>query len=148
MKDLKLIALDAEDLAAMSAHLQDAVVRVEDLNFDKRAKRFACVLNRFDWLGANTRRGFAQPYERKRCGLRFERVLSVRTRNIDMAKKDDVLSLLALSFAPEELPAGRVSALFSGGAVIELAVECIEAELRDLGAAWTTHAKPVHRIDD
>ena len=37
---------------------------------------------------------------------------------------------------------------YSGGAAVQLDVECIEAELRDLGAAWATRTKPAHAIDD
>ena len=146
--DLKLIALDAQDLSVISTHLQDSVMRVGELDFDRRAMRFACVVNRFDWLAASKGLGLLKSYERRRAGLRFERVLGVRTLNIDLSSKDEVLSLLAVSFAKGEPPGGRISLLFSGGGVIELNVECIEAELRDLGAAWATHAKPVHRTED
>ncbi len=145
MKDLKLIALDAEDLSVVSAHLQDAVIRVGDLVYERGPKRFACVLNRFDWLAANENRKLIKGYQRLRTGLRFERVLSVRSTNIDRSKPDVILSLLALSFKKGDAPGGHVTLLFSGGGTIELEVECIEAELRDLGAAWSTHAKPTHR---
>jgi hypothetical protein len=33
---------------------------------------------------------------------------------------------------------------FSGDASIQLQVECIEAELRDLGPEWRTRSKPEH----
>jgi hypothetical protein len=33
---------------------------------------------------------------------------------------------------------------FSGDASIQLDVECIEAELKDLGPEWRTRSKPVH----
>jgi hypothetical protein len=33
MPDLKLIALDAEDLSVISAHLQDAVLKVGDIAY-------------------------------------------------------------------------------------------------------------------
>jgi len=149
MPDLKLIALDAEDLAALSAHLQDAVVRVADMTFLKREKRFAAVVNRFDWAtaaGASNPR--ARGFERRRAGLRFERALAARYSGIDLAKKDAVLSLLAVVFEPTQGPAGLVTLQFSGGGAIQLTVECIEAELKDLGAAWRTRTKPAHADDD
>ena len=46
---LRLQALDAEDLALISAHLQDAAVRVGDIAFLKERRRFALVAARFDW---------------------------------------------------------------------------------------------------
>ena len=46
---LKLIALDEQDLEIVSSHLQDAVVRVGDLAYVPSQKRFAAILNRFNW---------------------------------------------------------------------------------------------------
>ncbi len=143
-KDLKLIALDEQDLSVISAHLQDSVVRVGNFDYSPRTKQFACVVNRFDWISAGKGFGMMKSYQRRQSGLRFERVLSVRTFKIDWKAKDDVLSLLALNFKKGDPPGGWISLLFSGGGIIELNVECIEVELRDLGAAWTTRAKPVH----
>lgn len=146
MPDLKLLALDTEDLNVLSAHLQDAVLRVGDMAFDARAKRFAAVLNRFDWereLNEGSGRSGAE-HQRRRSGLRFERVLNARRLRVDPARKNDVLSLLAVRFTETDAPAGRITLDFSGGMAVELDVECIEAELRDLGAAWTTRNRPVH----
>lgn len=146
MPDLKLIALDAEDLAVLSAHLQDAVLRIGDAAYQPQAKRFALVANRFDWEEAIAASAKRRPaYERRRAGLRFERVLAVQTHNVDPSDKDRVVSLLAIDWLPEgKGPGGHVSLLFSGGGIIRLAVECIESELADLGAAWATRSKPVH----
>lgn len=147
MQDLKLIALDAEDLGVLSAHLQDAVLRIGDMAYLKAEKRFAAVANRFDWTKAlaapKPRRGF----ERRRTGLRFERVLSAQFVGLDLRNKDAVLSLLAVRFEPTEEPGGLITLAFSGNAAIRLEVECIEAELKDLGAAWTTRRKPEHQED-
>lgn len=149
--DLKLIALDAEDLAVLSAHLQDAVLRVADLAFLKTEKRFALIVNRFDWSdggnGAKPRASRGE-HTRRRAGLRFERVLGAATTGFDPKAKDAVLNMLAIGFEPREEPEGHITLLFSGGAAIRLHVECIEAELRDLGAAWRTRAKPSHPGDD
>ena len=35
---------------------------------------------------------------------------------------------------------------FSGGAALRLEVECLEAELADLGPSWSTAACPVHAL--
>jgi hypothetical protein len=37
-----------------------------------------------------------------------------------------------------------VTLTFSGGAVLRLEVECLEAELADLGPSWPADARPVH----
>lgn len=137
MPELKLIALDAEDLAVLSAHVQDAVLRVGDIAYQPAEKRFALIANRFDW---------AELYDkqRRRCGLRFERVLGVKRTGLDPTAINEALSLLAITYEPSEPPAGHVTLVFSGAAAIRLEVECIEAELRDLGAAWSAANVPKH----
>jgi hypothetical protein len=149
MPDLKLIALDAEDLAVISAHLQDAVMKVGDLAFLPREKRFAAVANRFDWVDAidNDATG-KKRYARRRAALRFERVLGARVHGIDLKSKGAVASLLAIRFEPGDPPQGQVILEFADGGAIRLNVECIEAELRDLGPAWEAKSKPQHPDDD
>ncbi|MCH9764546.1 MAG: DUF2948 family protein [Alphaproteobacteria bacterium] len=146
MQNLKLMALDAEDLSVLSAQLQDAVLRVEDLTYLAGEQRFAMVLNRFDWSGApQTSDG---QFSRIRSGLRFERVARAQLSGIDLNDKSRVLSLLAVTFEAGEEPSGTIDLVFSGDASLRLHVECIEAELRDLGAQWATKKKPDHSIGD
>ena len=52
MNLLKLAALDEDDLSVISAHLQDAVVRIGDIRYLPGEQRFVLVANRFDWQGA------------------------------------------------------------------------------------------------
>jgi hypothetical protein len=80
--------------------------------------------------------------------VRFERVKAAQVQGIDLKQKDAVLELLAVTFEPGEEPSGTLTLLFAGGGAIRLQVECIEAELRDLGAAWKTRRKPRHASDD
>ncbi len=145
MDKLKLVALDAEDLAVISAHLQDAVLRIGDMVWLAREQRFAAVANRFDW--AKALRDGTGPYERRRTGLRFERVLSVKVRNLSLNAKNRVLELLAIRFEETDAPAGYITLIFAGGGAIRLEVECIEAEMCDLGAAWRAKRMPDHGLD-
>ena len=69
--DLKIAALDPEDLAILSAHLQDAEVKIGDMAYLPKAQRFALVASRFDWFGAG--QGIC---ERCQTGLHFERGLA------------------------------------------------------------------------
>jgi hypothetical protein len=80
--------------------------------------------------------------------VRFERVSGAQVQGIDLKQKDAALSLLAITFEPAELPSGTLTLHFAGGGAVRLLVECIEAELRDLGAAWSTQVKPEHAGDD
>lgn len=144
MTPLKLAALDAQDLQVIAAHLQDAVLRVADIDYSGARKEFAVALNRFAW---EAREGswFRRRHQRRRSVLQFARVVNVRTAGIDRTKPDEVLSLLTVRFIPGEAPGGTVELMFSGGAAIRLDAECIEARLADLGAAWETQSRPVHR---
>jgi hypothetical protein len=140
---LKFVVLDEEDLEVVSTHLQDAVVRVPDVHWRPRERRVVVALNRFDWEGAQ---GREPEYHRRRAALRFERVLACKCRAVNPAGQDGVLNLLAVEFSETDAPAGVVTISFSGGATLRLEVECLEAELADLGPTWTTAARPVHAL--
>lgn len=143
--DIKLIALDAEDLDIISAHLQDAVITVAEMTYLKKDRRFAAIANRFDWAEALSKsHGLSDPYIRRRTALRFEHVLGAQINGIDLTNKRQTLSILALRFDATSSPEGYVTITCAGNAFIKLHVECLEAELRDLGAAWTTTKKPEH----
>jgi hypothetical protein len=136
---LKLMALDPDDLAIVSAHLQDAVAKVADMAYLPGEKRFAMVLNRFDWTTAE------QPAPaRRRAGFHFERVLAAKTRGIDLGTGDMVLNLLAVEFEEKAAPSGVVTMYFSGDSAIQLEVECLEAALADLGPQWPAQKCPRH----
>ncbi len=139
---LKLIALDEQDLEIVSSHLQDAVVRVGDLAYVPSQKRFAAILNRFNWEKAA--KAAKDTNERRRTALRFDRVLGAQIKSLKPSASDRVLSLLAVRFEASDHPSGYVTLTFSGDASIRLHVECIEAELTDLGPAWRARSKPQH----
>ena len=142
LDQLKFVVLDEEDLEIVSTHLQDAVVKVSDVLWRPQEHRLVVALNRFDWEGAQ---GPANPeYRRRRAALRFERVMSCQCRDVNPAGKDAVLNLLAVEFSETDEPSGVVTLTFSGGAALKLDVECLEAELADLGPSWTTAACPAH----
>ena len=138
---LKLVALDTDDMAVVSAHVQDSVVKVGDVMWRPAEKRLIVVLNRFDWESAQSP---VPPFRRRRAALRFERVNGFKHRNIACSEKDAVLNLLAIEFTPTDAPGGFVTLTFSGGAALRLEVECLEAELADLGPVWATAACPAH----
>ena len=142
---LKFAVLDEEDLEVVSTHLQDAVLKVADVLWRPAEKRVVVALNRFDWEGAqNTSIADRPEYRRRRSALRFERVLSCKCRSLDPAGKDVILNLLTVEFAETDTPSGVVSLIFSGGGELRLEVECLEAELVDLGPVWTSGKCPVH----
>jgi hypothetical protein len=143
MTDLKLIALDDEDLEVISAHVQDAVVRVGDMGFARADRRFALLMNRFDWESEKPRaKGL-----RKRAALHFDSVQAVKSTGFDTNAHDGVLELLAITYMPTDGPAGIVELSFAGGGAVRLSVECLEARFADLGATWAAKQKPQHALD-
>jgi len=141
MQPLKLIALDEEDLAIVSAHVQDAIARVGDIDWRPAENVLTLVVARFVWEGVGDR---TRTYERRHAGLAFRRVRAVRSQNIRRDRPDGILDLLAVTFEPTDAPAGVIRLVFAGGGELRLDVECIEAQLGDLGSAWATGALPRH----
>lgn len=144
MEPLKLVAMDKDDIEVMSAHLQDGIVKIADIHWRPNEHRFVVAVGRFDWEAAYGR----QPEWRRRLtALRFDRVLSCKCRNVDPQEKDSVLNLLAVEFRETEAPAGVVELIFSGGGAVRLEVECLEAELADLGPVWICTQCPEHAVE-
>ena len=141
---LKFTVLDEEDLEVVSTHLQDAVVKVADVIWQPEAQRLVIGLNRFDWEQAVA----DKPQNcRRRSALRFDRVQAFKCRGVNPAGKDGILNLLTVEFTETEAPSGVVTLIFSGEAALRLEVECLEAELVDLGPVWTCTGRPVHAVE-
>jgi hypothetical protein len=128
---LKLIALDADDLAVISAHVQDARVQAADIVWRQGEKRLVVGMNRLDWEQTLSGKTFPR---RLIAALRFDRVLSCKSRNIDLGKSEAPLELLGIEFHPGEAPGGSAVLMFNQGGALRLDVECLECELTDLGA--------------
>ena len=115
--DLRLHALDHEDLALVSAILQDALIRVGDLAYLPGQRRFALVGARFDWAAEAEGR-----LERCKAGLHFEGVQRVRLLRVAHDQPETVLELLAVTFEPgPEAPSGVVKLVFAGGGAMGVA---------------------------
>ena len=137
---IRLRAEDAGDLAVISACLQDALVSVRDLAFDRDARRFVLVANRFRWERRPD--GAAEPgFERTLCGVAFDEVDAVAYRGFRRSDEDRILSLLAVQ-APKE--GGTIDLEFSAGGSIRLSVAAIACHARDLGEPWPTAWQPDH----
>ena len=129
-EQLRLIALDAEDLSVISAHVQDARIQAADIVWRQDEKRLVVGLNRLDW--EQTLSGGTAP-RRLLAALRFDRVLACKSRNIDLEQPEAVLELVGIEFHPAEPPGGSALLLFGHGGALRLDVECLECELTDLG---------------
>jgi hypothetical protein len=159
---LKLRAHDAEDLAALAACLQDALVPLADVVYLKSEKRFVMVANRFMWergpqegpppetlaepeltaesADASFEEAEARPlYYRVNCAVYFDWVRNVRFRGLDPQEKDQILNLLTVDAGP-----GAIELVFAGGGTIRLEVRGIRCHLEDLGEPWPTRWRPDH----
>lgn len=137
IEPLRLLAEDGEDLAIMSAAIQDAILRPTDIRWERSARRLTISLSRFCWECGGTR---------VLAAMQFGDVLAVQSRGLPRLP-DSPLELLALDFEPQEAPGGRVTLMFAGGGDLRLEVECLDAVLADLSDRWPARAAPSHPED-
>lgn len=131
---LTLVAAGAGDLATLSALLQDAIVRAGDVGWDRRGRRFVMIASRYRWESSRK--------TRTRAAFRLESVLSVQQQCWPQ-DPDTVLNLLAVIADGDT----QVTISFAGGTGIRVAVECLDAVLEDLTAAWDVRHTPDHGRD-
>lgn len=143
---LKLRAEDADDLAVLSACLQDALVPVRDLAYVPDQKIFVFVANRFRW----ERGSRPEPGERQRilCAVTFSAVAGVSYRGFRRSDEDRILALLAIRAEAENVGATAILLEFSGHAAIRLEVARIQCRAKDLGEPWPTPWHPRHDAEE
>jgi hypothetical protein len=141
--NLKLLALEREGLEVISAHAQNTCVKRTDMAWLPRQRRFLLAGMRYDWVGAKT-----GPAERVSTVLRFDRVLRVSHLGLGDGGEDQTLNLLAVTFEKTDPPAGLIILAFADGALVRLEVECVEAELRDMGFRQPATACAGHALTD
>tara|TARA_B100001013_G_scaffold322061_1_gene232331 strand:+ start:489 stop:935 length:447 start_codon:yes stop_codon:yes gene_type:complete len=141
--NLKLLALNDDDLKVLSAHLQDSVVLVKDIIFLKKSRTFLMMVNRFMWEDIEL--GIFRENKRIRCAVKFENVLEVKSRNISQKKKDKILELLSID---SEVKNNKKELLitFAGNNEIILIVEEINILLDDVGLPWKVKHVPKHQL--
>lgn len=150
---LRLRAEDAEDITVLAACLQDATVKTADMVWQPKQRRFVLVLNRFRWedeapqLDGQKMRPLirATPHVRVQAGLHFEGVLGVQSAGIDRDNAKQVLDLLSILVDPGEDGAATVTLVFAGGGAVKLEVECVDAQMQDLGQPWPVRRAPQHK---
>lgn len=147
-RPLRLRAESAEDIAVVSALLQDAVAQTGEIAWARRRRRFTLLLNRFRWEDADAARRQGRAFERVRSLLVFDDVLGARSDGIDPGDTDVVLELLSIEFESGEDGGGTVRLLFAGDGEIALGVECIDATLTDVTRPYEAPSGLVPRHPD
>lgn len=139
---LHLWGQSPDDLEAISALCQDAILRTDETGFDQGAHRFVLMLNRFRWETPE------RP-ERVRSALRFETVLRAQHKAWPgptvPGGDPPVLSLLAVTAQALENGHFVLTLAFSGKATARLEVECIDAMLEDISLPWPAKSRPKHK---
>lgn len=131
-RPLHLTAQDAEDLAVISALVQDAVFPATEMKWDRKARKFALLINRFRWEDRAAADAARRPYERVQALLVIADAGAVRTQGVDRRDKDTVLSLMSLSWTPGEDGMGTVTLTLAGDGAIAVDVEALDVSLRDV----------------
>jgi hypothetical protein len=150
--ELRLRAEDTEDLAVISACLQDALVSVRDLAYDRDARVFVLVANRFRWEAGGAGEGAGRPFERTLCGVTFDEIDGVVYRGFHRSEEDRILSLLAIRPVPGtgkglNSTGAAIDLAFAGGATLRLTAAAIRCRVRDFGEPWPTVWQPDHPLD-
>ena len=141
-KNLNLIARTVEDLRVVSAHLQDAIVNLNEIANLKKNKILLLQLNRFMW--EDVEKGLFRKNKRIRTILKFENVIKVKSRNINLAGKDKFLDFLTIETNQMTDNNYEMKILFAGDSILKVTAEVIEVTLDDQGEAWDTKNKPKH----
>ena len=135
---LNLGAVDIEDLKVIASLTQDAVFPASEMRWDRAARRFALLLNRFRWEEGAAR---AMSPERVQSILAFDTVTGVASSGIDRRDKDTILSVLTMEFIGSEAPSGHIVITLAGDGAIRLEVEAIEVTLKDVTKPYVAPSK-------
>jgi hypothetical protein len=141
---VRLKAVDADDLRVVSALLQDAIIAIADIAFLPDDRLFVLLASRYQWEG-RAPDGGPTPDEggegptRIRCAVRFTGVDRVKRRGVDLTRRSQFLSLLAM-----EAVEGALLLRLSGDADIRLEGAAIECRIEDQGDPWPASRRPGH----
>lgn len=138
---LKLLATDHEDLKVLSAHLQDGLVSLSSMNYDRDNSRLTCLVNRFCWEFLE--KGEEEKiYYRVHTGLCIHHVQGVHLRGFTQLSSQRIFNILSLTLNPEG--ALTLHLLCSGDHEICITVNNLYCQFADLDHPWPTSKKPTH----
>ena len=142
---LYLSAQDSDDLAVISALVQDAVFPAGEVKYLAKRRQFALLLNRFRWEDRDAAAREGRRFERVQSVLSFADVRRVSSRGVAKGDAGLVLSLLSLAIEPGTDGMGRVLMVLAGGGTLALEVDCLDATLRDVTRPYLA---PSGRVPD
>ena len=143
-KNLKLLATSNEDLNVIAAHLQDAIVSVQDAANLKKNRIFLIQLNRFMW--EDVEKGVFRKNKRIRTILKFDNVINVLSKNIDLKNDKKFLDFLTIESILLPDKSYEIKLIFSGNVIIKVSTEVIDVTLDDQGSPWESKTSPKHNF--
>ena len=140
---IRLRGESTDDLAVIASLTQDAVLPSSEISWLPKENRFGLLLNRYRWENKS------KDAERVQTVLVFDSVLRARTNGVDSANKDQILSILDITFTPTDDGAGTLNIILAGDGEIALDVECIDIILQDATRPYVAPSKsqPNHALD-
>ena len=120
------------------------IVIAKNILFLKKNRTFIMILNRFMWEDAE--KGVFRQNKRIRCAIKFETVLSVKSKNINQKNKKKILECLAIKFSSALDQTYKMQIFFAGDSIITIISEAIYVVMRDLGKPWNVKHIPIHKI--
>ncbi len=126
---LRLRAFDVEDLQVISALVQDGVVPLTEMTWQKSQRRFGLLVNRLRHEDDPAARG---EVERVQSVLAIEDVIAVSSQGLDREDRDLVVQIMAVTLEPGADGGGRVVLTLAGDGAIAIEVEALEVTLRDV----------------
>ena len=144
VKNLKLLATSDEDLRVIAAHLQDAIVSVQDFANLKKNRIFLIQLNRFMW--EDVERGVFRKNKRIRTVLKFDNIITVLSKNINTKKNKTFLDFLTIECKLLPDKNYEIKLIFSGDVIVKIKTEVIDVTLDDQGNPWESKTEPRHNF--
>ena len=142
-KKLSLIAQNEEDLVVISTLCQDSIIKIANIKWAKKSKRFYLLINRFCWELNDLSKKKSNNMLRINSIMSFNSVLSVKSVGIQQNKTSDITSLLTLNYNFITFEKQAIDLIFSGNSQITLNIECIDAYLKDISEPFEgTISKP------
>ncbi|MBC6402278.1 MAG: DUF2948 family protein [Hyphomonadaceae bacterium] len=136
MRKLKLRAESADDVTVISSALQDAILKVGEIDYSSRDRHVTLRVSRYLHEHAPAR---------VLSGLRIDSVMDIKSTGIDRSDPDALMVFLSMEFTPDdEPPGGFLSLKFAGGGEIMAKVEAIDLIMVDVSRPRRTGHRPVH----
>jgi len=146
-RPLNLGAQDAEDLQVISSLIQDAVLTVNEINWNRMERQTVFLLKRFRWEDVELAKQQGRDPERVKSLLVIQNATGLASHGIDRKQTDAILSLMSLEFSGAEDGVGDMILTFSGDGAMKVQIDGLDITLRDVTRPYVAPSKQVPHHD-